>query len=509
MKNTHAYIFAAVLFAIGSGVFAYKTMVVGLPLTTDEKTELWEVDALISFTAGKKPVILSYYLPQNTNRFAVVDQNFVSRGYGVSTSEKGVNRHAVLSIKKADGKQALYYRFTVLRGQPGTEEKSGDVPKVRRFTMTDVERNAAEGIIQQADNRSADTETFVVQVLQQLADTQPTGAATALLGRTPTALNKITAAAKIMGLARIPARRVHGILLGLDRSHAQFNHWLEVYDGKAWIPFLPDAKGAGIPDDYFPWWRGPNAFFSLSGGVDPLVNITVSRTKNLTLNMIRTIGEEARNPVLTWSLLGLPLQTQLVFRILLVVPLGVFLLILLRNVVGVKTFGTFMPVLIALAFRETGLVWGCVLFSVVVTGGLLVRLYLEHLKLLLVPRLGAVLIVVIMLMALFSLLSHKLDIVSGLSIALFPMVILTMTIERMSVVWDERGPTEALKDGLGSLLVAILCFFAMSDPAVEHLIFVFPELLFVILAMTVLLGRYSGYRFTELMRFRVLGERTD
>jgi len=33
---------------------------------------------------------------------------------------------------------------------------------------------------------------------------------------------------------------------------------------------------------------------------------------------------------------------------------------------------------------------------------------------------------------------------------------------------------------------------------------VFPELLLAVLAVTLLLGRYSGYRLTELYRFRVL-----
>ena len=56
-----------------------------------------------------------------------------------------------------------------------------------------------------------------------------------------------------------------------------------------------------------------------------------------------------------------------------------------------------VPVLIALAFRETALVAGIVLFVVVVGFGLLVRFYLERLRLLLVPRLTAILILVVLL----------------------------------------------------------------------------------------------------------------
>lgn len=161
-----------------------------------------------------------------------------------------------------------------------------------------------------------------------------------------------------------------------------------------------------------------------------------------------------------------------------------------------------MPILIAMAFRETDLIWGIALFSLIVTLGLVLRFYLEYLQLLLVPRLAAVLIIVIILMTLVTIFSYKLGFEHGLSVALFPMVILAMTIERMSLVWEEHGAGEALQQGVGSLAVASLGYLVMSHDTLEHMIFVFPEILLLILAATLLLGRYTGYRLTELWRFR-------
>jgi hypothetical protein len=164
-----------------------------------------------------------------------------------------------------------------------------------------------------------------------------------------------------------------------------------------------------------------------------------------------------------------------------------------------------MPVLIALSFRETQLLWGVILFTLLVALGLSIRFLLDRLRLLLVPRLGAVLIVVVVLMLIISVVSHKLGLETGLSVALFPMVIIVMTIERMSVVWEERGAGDAIKAGLGSLLVAAIAYLAMGMDWLEHLIFAFPELLLLILAAVLLLGRYTGYRLTELRRFRPHG----
>jgi len=508
MRSRHVYGLAAALAIIGAALFLYKVLMVGLPLKRDQKTDLWEVEVAIAFAARGRPVRLTFPVPPSPPRFTIVNQNFVSRGYGVSTVEAlDGNRRAVLSIRKADGKQSLYYGFVVLRGPTAIAAKAEGPPEAVVPKLSEPERLAAEAIHLAAVAQSADASTFVVQVLKQLAESRPMRSVVALVGDKPTERRKINAAAKIAALAGLPARVVHGITLGLDRTHARFDHWLEVHDGKQWLSFLSDATGPGLPDDKLAWWRGPSPFTEISGGDQPHVTITVSKSRNPTLQVVRTLGEQAKAPLLTWSLFGLPLQTQIVFRLLLTVPVGVFLLVVMRNVVGVKTFGTFMPVLIALSFRETQLLWGIALFTVVVSGGLLVRLYLEQLKLLLVPRLAAVLIVVILLMAVLSIISHKLDIASGLSVALFPMVIMTMTIERMSITWDELGGGEAIKEGVGSLLVSVLCYLAMSPPAVEHLLFAFPELLLIVLAATVLLGRYSGYRLTELARFRVLGGR--
>jgi len=167
-----------------------------------------------------------------------------------------------------------------------------------------------------------------------------------------------------------------------------------------------------------------------------------------------------------------------------------------------------MPVLIALSFRETQLLWGCLLFTVVVTLGLMLRFALERLKLLMVPRLAAVLTMVILLMMIISIVTNRFGIESGLSIALFPMVIITMTIERMSIVWDERGAGEAINQALGSLISAALAYLLMSNAYMSHLFTVFPELLLVLLAALLLLGRYTGYRLLELRRFKALAEPT-
>jgi FlaA1/EpsC-like NDP-sugar epimerase len=144
----------------------------------------------------------------------------------------------------------------------------------------------------------------------------------------------------------------------------------------------------------------------------------------------------------------------------------------------------------------------------VVIIGLSFRAYFEKLQLLVVPRLGMLLTVVVLLMALISIAMHKMELSQGLSITLFPMVILTMSIERLSIVWEERSGTEAIKIALGSLLAATICYVFLYNSYLEYWFFTFPGLLLFVMAAMLLIGRYRGYRLTELYRFEALTKKT-
>jgi len=180
--------------------------------------------------------------------------------------------------------------------------------------------------------------------------------------------------------------------------------------------------------------------------------------------------------------------------------------VLLRILVGIKTSGTFMPVLIALAFIQTTLITGLVGFLLVVAVGLVIRNYLSYLNLLLVARVSAVIITVIAIISVFSVLSYRFGLNAGLTITFFPMIILSWTIERMSILWEEEGPKEVLIQGGGSLLTAVLAYLAMNNPWVRHITFNFLGVQLILMALILLLGNYTGYRLLELRRFKPVTE---
>lgn len=208
-----------------------------------------------------------------------------------------------------------------------------------------------------------------------------------------------------------------------------------------------------------------------------------------------------------WSLFTLPADIQTVFRIILLVPIGALMLCFLRNVIGFPMFGIFMPVLMALAFRTTGLLYGLMLFAGVVLIGYAIRRWLDELRLLLVPRLATILTLVIFCFSIIAVIGNKLELRNMMAIGLLPFVILTMTVERFYILIEEAGGREALVTSLGSAAVASLTYFILDIERLQLLFFVYPELLFAVAGCQIMLGRYTGYRLSEYIRFRALREK--
>lgn len=506
MTRRYVYILAALLAAISLATFYYKWEVLGFPLTDDQQTPVWTIETSVQFVSGPGSIKANLQIPTLTPGFRTFREFNVSKGYGFSLNYVSGGREAQWAVRRSDGVQTLYYRRVVLE-DPSSEQIDTTPPFPPPPVINEPLRTAVEVIVADVRERSADTASFTTELLRLVNDPSPAANIELLMADANTSAEFVETITAVLAAARIPARMVRGIVLQDQQRRVDPVPWLEVHDGDRWRYFNPNSGEEGLPDRYLIWWRGNQPLVRVEGGSNVEVNFAVQKNflDSLSIAEQRAVVEDSL--LVDFSLFSLPIQTQAVYSVLLMIPIGALVMVFMRNVIGIDAFGTFMPVLIALSFRETQLLWGAILFSLLVALGLSIRFLLERLRLLLVPRLSAVLIVVVLLMLVISVASHKLGLETGLSVALFPMVIIAMTIERMSIVWEERGAADAIRGGIGSLLVAVIAYLAMGMDWLEHIIFTFPELLLLALALVLLLGRYTGYRLTEIGRFKSVAER--
>jgi hypothetical protein len=513
MKKSHLYILAVLIAAAGVAAIVYKWKVLNFPLQPATEVEVWTLQARVEYQPRRGANKLVLQLPDAPPGFSILDEKFVARNYSTLEEKHRDGREVQWSIRRAVGTQALYYRATVVRNPDedvGASALAQAKPRMAEPPLLEEPYGAAaEAVLGDVRDHSADIGTYAQELVRRFNAANPSQEVALLTEKLSLPEQRAQFIAQLLAMRNIPAKVIHGFELADTVSSLEVRPWLQVHNGTEWITIDLRTAVDGWPDNFFLWSASQQPLLVVDENPRATVGFSISRNLADAMAIAERRLEVQNANLVNYSLLSLPLQAQSTYRILLMVPIGAFIMLLLRNLVGVKTFGTFMPVLIALAFRETQLIAGIALFVVVVGMGLLVRFYLERLRLLLVPRLTAVLILVVLLMALVSVLSNRLGIEVGLSVALFPMVIMAMTIERISVAWEERGASHAIKEAIGSLVVASIAYLAMSWDKLEHFIFVFPEFLLILFAVTLLLGRYSGYRLSELFRFRALAREAE
>jgi hypothetical protein len=202
----------------------------------------------------------------------------------------------------------------------------------------------------------------------------------------------------------------------------------------------------------------------------------------------------------------LPAADRQLVEFLLLLPIAALVCALIRNLIGLHTFGTFAPALLGLAFREVGSPVGVFVLLVVLTVGWIVRRGVTRLNLLQVPRAAVMLSVVVALLLAFILFSNARGRPVAGAIPFLPLVIVTGLIERFWTTEEEDGTGPAVRTMANTLLTSVAVFVVARIEWVGATMTKHPEVLGLVVAAQLVLGRYTGYRLTELRRFRGLAD---
>ncbi|OLQ69427.1 gonadoliberin III [Photobacterium proteolyticum] len=493
------YFLITLLVIAGAALSMYRHDVYGVPWTPGEERALWELEARIEFDAIGDPVKVSMAAPETQQGFTLIDESTSSPGYGVALIDTDMGRRAEWSIREASGKQILYYKTQMLVDQQATFSAEPPKGATVSVSLDNPQQTAATALISQARSLSADNITLARELIKQFNDKTNQNASLLL-----NSLSREQAIINLLSLENIHARIVGGLLLEDGRRRQSINPMVEVWDGTKWQLFNIQTGQEGKPDDILVWNQQGHSLLDVIGGRNSNISFSII-AQDITPQQATREKVQAED-LLNFSIHSLPVEEQAMFKTIMLVPIGALIVVFLRIIVGLKTSGTFMPVLIAVAFVQTQLVTGILGFLLIVGTGLVIRSYLSKLNLLLVARISAVIITVIMIISVFTVVAFKIGLVEGLSITFFPMIILSWTIERMSILWEEEGAKEVLIQGGGSLLTAILVYLAMTNGLVRHLTFNFIGIQLIILALILMLGNYTGYRLSELRRFKPLAE---
>lgn len=494
------------LLSIGFTAFSayYKIKYWGFDLQPNRTTSIWNIDAHISFKPTGTPIKVSLAVPTAGKEFKILNEEATAKGYEVEKNTK-TNRMEFSSPAKTK-KQNLYYRLTVYDNEEGRGKIIADkVNKPIKPIYDEQQAQMADEILQEAESIEGDWPQKIIKIFNQ----EPlSSSVSAFLPVKITKKQRAGIIIDLLALKNIPARLASGIKLEEGKQAASADLILEAHDGYKWRLYDLNTAKSGLPKNFIIFQRGGNSLLDVSGGENSKVRFSVLKSVTSSFNLVGSRAKLSNyTGMFDFSIYSLPLLEQNALKWLMVFPLGILIVVLMRNVVGIKTMGTFTPMLIAMSLVKTGFWAGLICFSVIITIGLILRAILSRLNLLLVPRISAVVIFVILIMQYMSITGYRLNWSIASSAIFFPIIITAWIIERVSITWEEEGAANAVSEIVYSMITAVVTYLVISNEYIRHITFAFDEINLVILFTVMLLGTYTGYRLTELKRFSPLAKR--
>lgn len=209
---------------------------------------------------------------------------------------------------------------------------------------------------------------------------------------------------------------------------------------------------------------------------------------------------------------GIPDNT---IALLLLLPVIATVVVFMKQVIGITTFGIYTPSIITLSFLIVGLPTGLLILSSAIFIGAITLPLLGKVRMLFIPKMSIVITTVSLTLFLILILSSQWNLFNAefLSLAIFPMLILSTLVEKFISVKTEKGFSSAITLMAETVLVAIIAYFIAGGEInliitefkfglVRNMMITYPEIIFLLLGVNALLGRWTGLRVLEHIRFR-------
>ena len=510
------------LLVLPLSLIGYKLFVLHYPLTGLIPAVSYRIDLGLQVDGHGEKINVTTFLPRSDLRQQVSEEQNSSGPFALALLDEAGNRVATWSAANLDGRHNLLYSFSVIPRHlgylipPGLKIPVAHSPTFAPYLEATAGIQVFDPLVERTLRRLLPKEnpeilealTAIHRYLQDQLENRDfsgyTDAVTALKLGEASCNGKSRLFAAFARRLNLPTRLVGGLIL--EQGSKRVSHqWVEVYVNGHWVPFdTINDHFAEIPANFLTLYYGDQVLFKHTPNVNFQYFYKMTRRLVPQQEVRTSLQNSPLNILNLYALFEQVGISQNLLKIILMLPFGALVTALLRNVVGLQTFGTFLPALIAAAARETEFWWGIFGFLAIIIIAALIERGLESLQLLHAPRMAILFTVVIICMLGMAVIGVRLGNIPLAHITLFPVAILTITAERFAQVQIEHGLASATKRMLMTILAVGACYAVMSTPFLQNLILVFPELLLLLIAANLWLGKWVGLRVSEFRRFRQL-----
>ncbi|MDY8137196.1 7TM domain-containing protein [Aquimarina sp. 2201CG5-10] len=481
--------------------------------------EVYKVNYNYFFKSANKNTVVKSYVPESNPRQRISHQKNIS-DHSLSFYKEplnGGNERAVWKTDKNDTYYSLNYEF-IFEGK----EK-------RYFVPNDFKRNNKGYELYTLPTKNIQSEDSKIgalaaqlskgakndkQVIKNIFDhvvnipSAPiitlTDALTAIEQNKASCNGKSRLFAALTRNLGYPTRIKAGIIL--EKTNKRTSHaWVEIRINDQWVPFDGlNNHFAYLPANYLEIYIGDESFITHTANIQFDYTYQIDKVNHIAFLNMSNDQISALPGFSLWKLIDKGIIPMNSLRLLLLLPLGGLLVAFLRNIVGIKTFGVFLPALIAFSLIHTGFVAGIILFVALILLVGLISYPFDKIGLLYTPKLVISLTVMVTIMILAAYIGLKYNITWLTTLTFFPTIILTIAAERFSRSTVEDGYKIAIDKLVQTLIATAICYAVLSASWLPSILVIFPEIILLVITTAMILGRYIGIRWIEFYRFKPL-----
>jgi len=202
---------------------------------------------------------------------------------------------------------------------------------------------------------------------------------------------------------------------------------------------------------------------------------------------------------------GIPEETVV---LILMLPIVATFISAAREIIGIKGFGVYSSLITGYAFVATGLLYGVVILLLVLISGSFIRYIIKRIRILHLPRMAIILTGVaftIFLLFFEAVFSNRTDFIKQAPSLIFPIIIMIALIENFIAAQIEQSGRSAITLTAETAGLAMVSYFIIGFEPLRNLVLGWPFVMFgLIIVLNIILGRWTGLRIVEYIRFRDL-----
>ncbi|MGY6647500.1 7TM domain-containing protein [Wenyingzhuangia sp. IMCC45574] len=517
-KSFHTTIILLIAFSAISIGFKIKPIVTAYE--DFAPTEVYEVNYNFYYKSKDQKVFIKSYLPKDTERQQIEKRIQTSKQMCFETIGEGNNLRGIWRAQKQNKFNHVHYSF-VFKGKPIQYLIDDGLPKnlaypklhpsyLKAEEHIEVHHPKIDSLARVLTENTSDLKSIIHNLYKFVQDIPSAPIKTLTSALSAFEQNQASCNGKsrlFVALCRnsgIPARLKGGIIL--ENTKKRTSHlWTEIYIVDKWVPFdVLNGHFAYLPAHYLEIYTGDYFLITHTPNILFDYQYKMKKIEQIPFVNVASNSELMSHPLSLLNISELNIIPKKALYFFLLLPLGGLLIALFKNVVGLKTYGVFLPVLIAYTLTATGFASGMFLFLVISGLVALVSVPLNKWGLLYTPKIVVILTFAVISILIIISLGVHFDIPWLTRISFFPIIIISIVSERFARGIEEDGYQKSFNTLFQTLIATSCCYLVFASATIKAALLIFPELILILVAIALLLGKWIGLRLFEYKRFYAL-----